>query len=395
MANRNTLVGFAGQFLQSFTVAQQNKQKNELLKALTETKIKIAKQQAERAVQQQESLQGLVQTIIGSPGLSGVSEAPQQGQGIPASGPEVLGESDLFQTQAATPGVPGQNILDLLASPEGQQQFLQLSPAAQQGISGLAKINDPLKAFQRQAFAGTSGGGDSSLADAGMTPQSKLRFGLTGKPELLFEEKNIREVNIPGFGNALVDLGKFKGGTFDILARGPQKELPAAQVKAMTDALAVANNLGTIKQIAKNNPEFFGPLNALWETIKLKIPGMGNPQASKVYAKIQSTFNIVAKLRSGAVLNKEELKRLGGELPSKFDTAENFEGKMDNFLETLIDIMSTKVEGFKRAGIDVRELEALFGKEVTQSLMTITTPPGQLRLSPVEVKRRDELRSKQ
>ena len=109
MANRNNLVGFAGQFLTSFTTAQQKAQRNELLEALTKTKIKIAEQQAKRAVQQQEAL-GKVGKF-----LTGTGSAPE----------------DVSFTEAPPGQAQGSNLLDMLSSGEGQNLLLQ---------SGLIKV---------------------------------------------------------------------------------------------------------------------------------------------------------------------------------------------------------------------------------------------------------------
>ena len=141
MANRNNLIGFAGPFLQAFTVAQQNKQKNELLKALTETKIKIAKQQAERAVKQQEAL-GEVGKF-----LTGTGSAPE----------------DVSFTEAPSGQAQGGNLLDMLSSGEGQNLLLQSGlikvPQVISGQQAGRTLDQNAALMQQFGIAGAGAGG--------------------------------------------------------------------------------------------------------------------------------------------------------------------------------------------------------------------------------------------
>lgn len=345
-------------FADAFIAAKESKQRETLLKAQL---AEINAQNKQREIQAQGLAEfiWLLQSQSVKPGSAAEFESFNR---VPL---EQAGEIQGGQVQ-----IPGMTLQQAIATPQGQVSALQSGNKTLLDI--LIDAQDPVKQFQRKILGGnvgseSLGGIPPNLMAAGASPESLLRYGISGDPKLLFEERNIREMNIGG-QNVLVDLGKYSGGRPGIVGLAPKQEVGSAQLGELSGALAIGNQLGTIEQIAEQNPEFFGPLNALWETVKLKIPGLGNKDAAFAYGQVQGVFNVVAKLRSGAVLNVEEIKRLENELPSKYDTPESFTGKMRSFKKVLKDTLATKVDVLKRAGLNTAELDGLLGEGFSDSL---------------------------
>lgn len=145
----------------------------------------------------------------------------------------------------------------------------------------------------------------------------------------------------------------------------PKRELPATVSNELSDILNIAQMMDDVEKAHQENPEVFGKIGSTINKGKLFLPGQkADPKMQRVqeaFSTIQTLFNVVAKLRSGAVLNAEEIRRLEKEIPREGDEFNKFRGKVSAFKRILRQSLENKKDLLGRSNFNMSQFNDLLG----------------------------------
>lgn len=130
---------------------------------------------------------------------------------------------------------------------------------------------------------------------------------------------------------------------------GKKKDLNASQRKEANNARSALKDIGNIRaELARDSGG----------TFKAALPGGSFTQrltgTTGLAASQKNVVDAIARLRSGAAITEDEAKRYMALLPSRFDSAEDANGKLDRLEELLVSF--TYPEGGGSGTLDVSQL---------------------------------------